>query len=106
MMGVSDGRHDLRRNMRSPMATPSKSLTLACTYGTADKFCLTMFNMWADLARADRRPFVMRDVSLWAFTVPFFNERPDDAAEFAAAMAALDMSLEAYLAQLAVIQKP
>ncbi|MDE1996902.1 MAG: hypothetical protein KGI75_30665, partial [Rhizobiaceae bacterium] len=49
-------------------------------------------------------PFVMRDVSLWAFTVPFFNERPDEAAEFASAMAALDMSLEAYLAQLAVIQ--
>ena len=33
----------------------------------------------------------MRDVALWAFTGPFFEERPDDAAEFAAAMAALDM---------------
>lgn len=81
-----------------------KSLTLACTYGTVDKFCLTMFNMWVDLAAKIDVPFVMRDVSLWAFTVPFFNDRPDDAAEFAAAMAALDMSLEAYLAQLAVIQ--
>ncbi len=49
-------------------------------------------------------PFVMRDVALWAFTGPFFEERPDDAAEFAAAMAALPMSLEAYLSQLAVIQ--
>ena len=47
----------------------------------------------------------MRDVELWAFTGPFFNERPADASEFAAAMASLDMSLEAYLAQLAVIQK-
>jgi 3-oxoadipate enol-lactonase len=47
---------------------------------------------------------VMRDVALWAFTGAFFNERPKDAAEFAAAMTSLDMSLEAYLAQLAVIQ--
>lgn len=81
-----------------------KSLTLACTYGSIDKFCLTMFNMWADLAAKVDVPFVMRDVALWAFTGPFFNERQADAAEFAEAMAALDMSLEAYLAQLAVIQ--
>ena len=46
----------------------------------------------------------MRDVALWAFTGPFFEQRPDDAAEFAAAMAALPMSLDAYLSQLAVIQ--
>jgi 3-oxoadipate enol-lactonase len=81
-----------------------KSLTLACTYGKADAFCQTMFAMWADIARQISVPFVMRDVALWAFTGPFFEERPADAAEFAAAMAALDMSLEAYLAQLAVIQ--
>lgn len=81
-----------------------KSLTLACTYGKADAFCQTMFAMWADLAQKTDVPFVMRDVALWAFTGPFFNERPNDAAEFAAAMASLDMSLEAYLAQLAVIQ--
>jgi 3-oxoadipate enol-lactonase len=82
-----------------------KSLTLACTYGKADPFCQTMFAMWADLAKAVSVPFVMRDVALWAFTGPFFEERAGDAAEFAAAMASLDMSLEAYLAQLAVIQK-
>lgn len=81
-----------------------RSLTLACTYGKADPFCQSMFAMWADLAKAVSVPFVMRDVSLWAFTGPFFEERPNDAAEFAAAMAALDMSLDAYLAQLAVIQ--
>ncbi len=81
-----------------------KSLTLACTYGTADPFCQAMFAMWADLARKIDVPFVMRDVALWAFTGPFFEERPQDAAEFAAAMAALDMSVETYLAQLAVIQ--
>jgi 3-oxoadipate enol-lactonase len=82
-----------------------KSLTLACTYGTVDNFCQTMFGMWADLAKAIDVPFVMRDVSLWAFTGAFFNERPAEGAEFAEAMAALDMSLEAYLAQLAVIQR-
>ena len=81
-----------------------KSLTLACTYGKADPFCQTMFAMWADIAKKISVPFVMRDVALWAFTGPFFEERPGDAAEFAAAMAALDMSLEAYLAQLSVIQ--
>ena len=81
-----------------------KSLTLACTYGRADAFCQTMFAMWGDLAKALGVPFVMRDVALWAFTGPFFNERPEEAAEFAAAMATLDMSVEAYMAQLAVIQ--
>ena len=82
-----------------------KSVTLACTYGKADAFCQTMFAMWADIARKIDVPFVMRDVSLWAFTGPFFSERPADAAEFAAAMAALDMDLSAYLAQLNVIQQ-
>lgn len=82
-----------------------RSVTLACTYGVADAFCQTMFAMWADLARAVDVPFVMRDVMLWAFTGPFFEERPDDAAEFAEAMASLDMPIEAYLSQLNVIQK-
>jgi 3-oxoadipate enol-lactonase len=81
-----------------------KSVTLACTYGSIDRFCATMFAMWADLAKAIDVPFVMRDVALWAFTGKFFNERQADAAEFAAAMAALDMKLDAYLSQLAVIQ--
>ena len=62
-----------------------KSVTLACTYGKADAFCQTMFAMWADLAKKIDVPFVMRDVALWAFTPPFFSERPADAAEFAAA---------------------
>ena len=81
-----------------------RSLTLACTYGRADPFCQRMFAMWADLARGLGVPFVMRDVGLWAFTGAFFAERPAEAAEFDAAMAALDMPLDAYLAQLAVIQ--
>jgi 3-oxoadipate enol-lactonase len=79
-------------------------VTLACTYAVADPFCQTMFAMWADIAKRIDVPFVMRDVALWAFTGPFFEERPDDAAMFAEAMAGLDMSVDAYLAQLAVIQ--
>ena len=81
-----------------------KSVTFACTYGVADPFCQTMFTMWADIARKISVPFVMRDVALWAFTGAFFEDRPAEAAEFAAAMAALPMPLQAYLAQLAVIQ--
>jgi 3-oxoadipate enol-lactonase len=82
-----------------------RSLTLACTYAEPDPFCSTMFAMWGDLARGLGVPFVMRDVALWAFTGPFFEERPADAAEFAAAMEGLDMTVEAYLSQLNVIQK-
>ena len=81
-----------------------KSATFACTYGVADPFCQTMFAMWADLAQQISVPFVMRDVALWAFTGPFFEDRPQDAAEFAAAMADLKMPVPAYLAQLSVIQ--
>lgn len=82
-----------------------KSATLACTYGVADAFCQTMFAMWADMARGLSVPFVMRDVALWAFTGAFFEERPSDAAAFAEALAGLDQSLDAYLAQLNVIQQ-
>jgi len=80
------------------------SLTLACTYAAPGPFCSRMFALWADMARQMGVPAVMRDVTLWAFTVPFFSDRPDEAAEFETAMAGLDQSLEAYLAQLNVIQ--
>jgi 3-oxoadipate enol-lactonase len=104
LMGVSMGGM-IAEEYAIAYAGDLKSLTLACTYGKADAFCQNMFAMWADLAKRIDVPFVMRDVALWAFTGPFFNERPDDAAEFAAAMASLDMSVETYLAQLAVIQQ-
>ena len=104
LMGVSMGGM-IAEEYAIAYGSDLKSLTLACTYGKADAFCQTMFAMWADLARAVSVPFVMRDVALWAFTGPFFEERPSDAAEFAAAMASLDMSVDTYLAQLAVIQK-
>ena len=81
-----------------------RSVTLACTYAAPGPFCSRMFSMWGDLAPALGVPFVMRDVTLWAFTVPFFSERADDAKEFEEAMAGLDMSVAAYLSQLNVIQ--
>ncbi len=81
-----------------------RSLTLACTYAAPGPFCSRMFAMWQDLAPALGVPFVMRDVTLWAFTVRFFAERPEEAREFEDAMAELDMPVEAYLAQLNAIQ--
>ena len=81
-----------------------RSLVLACTYAAPGPFCSRMFAMWADLAPALGVPFVMRDVALWAFTVPFFEEREAELREFEAEFASLTMTTEAYLSQLAVIQ--
>ena len=60
--------------------------------------------MWHDMATVNGVPFIMRDVTLWAFTVPFFEDREDELKEFEGEMATLPMSVEAYLAQLHVIQ--
>ncbi|HEX3003569.1 MAG TPA: alpha/beta hydrolase [Angustibacter sp.] len=81
-----------------------KSATFACTYAAPGPFCSRMFAMWGDMAPQLGVPFVMRDVTLWAFTVPFFTEREDELKEFEEGMAALPMSVEAYLSQLNVIQ--
>lgn len=48
---------------------------------------------------------VMRDVLLWAFTVPFFVHREAEVREVETAMQGLDMSTETYLAQLNVIRE-
>jgi 3-oxoadipate enol-lactonase len=63
-----------------------------------------MFAMWGELAPVLGVPFVMRDVTLWAFTVPFFEQRGAELAEFETAMRYMDQPVHAYLAQLAVIQ--
>ena len=76
------------------------SLVLACTYAAPGPFCSRMFSLWADMAEARDVPFVMRDVTLWAFTLPFFEEREDELREFEGEMAAMPQSREAYLAQL------
>ena len=81
-----------------------RSLTLACTYAAPGPFCSRMFAMWADLAPRLGVSFVMRDVTLWAFTLPFFDEREDELREFEAEMADISMPVAAYLAQLNVIQ--
>ncbi len=80
-----------------------RSVTFGCTYAAPGPFCSRMFAMWADMAPVLGVPFVMRDVTLWAFTVPFFTGRGEDLAEFETAMRYMDQPVHAYLAQLAVI---
>jgi pimeloyl-ACP methyl ester carboxylesterase len=81
-----------------------KSLVLSSTYAAPGPFCSRMFALWADLASALGVPFVMRDVTLWAFTVPFFENRGEELREFEEAMAGGTQPLVAYLAQLNSIQ--
>jgi 3-oxoadipate enol-lactonase len=81
-----------------------RSLALCCTYAAPGPFCSRMFALWADMARTMGVPTVMRDVTLWAFTQEFFEEREAALKEFEGAMATLDQPIEAYLAQLHSIQ--
>ena len=81
-----------------------RTVTFGCTYAAPGPFCSRMFAMWAEMAPVVGVPFVMRDVTLWAFTLPFFETRGDDLAEFETAMRYMDQPVHAYLAQLAVIQ--
>jgi 3-oxoadipate enol-lactonase len=81
-----------------------RSVTLACTYAAPGPFCSRMFSMWADMAPKLGVPFVMRDVTLWAFTVPFFEEQEETLAEFEGEMAQISQPVEIYLAQLSSIQ--
>lgn len=81
-----------------------RSLTLACTYAAPGPFCSRMFDMWADMAPRLGVPFVMRDVTLWAFTLDFFEHHEAELREFEAEMAQMTQPLSAYLAQLNAIQ--
>lgn len=81
-----------------------RTATFGCTYAAPGPFCSRMFAMWADMAPVLGLPFVMRDVTLWAFTLPFFTDHGEDLAEFETAMRYMDQPVHAYLAQLAVIQ--
>ncbi len=80
------------------------SLSLCCTYGAPGPFCSRMFRLWQDMAPAMGVSTVMRDVTLWAFTQDFFNNREPELKEFEDAMAGLDQSVDAYLSQLHAIQ--
>jgi len=82
-----------------------RSATFACTYAAPGPFCSRMFDMWAGMATVLGIAYVMRDVTLWAFTVPFFELRGAELEEFETAMRYMDQPLHAYLAQLAVIQQ-
>jgi 3-oxoadipate enol-lactonase len=103
LMGVSMGGM-VAQEYALAYAGDLRSLTLACTYAAPGPFCSRMFDMWADLAPRLGVSFVMRDVTLWAFTLPFFDEREDELREFEAEMADIAMPVGAYLAQLNVIQ--
>jgi 3-oxoadipate enol-lactonase len=81
-----------------------KSLTLSSTYAAPGPFCGRMFSMWADMAPILGVSFVMRDVTLWAFTLPFFETRASELEEFEVAMGAIAQPVDAYLAQLSSIQ--
>ncbi len=81
-----------------------RSVTFACTYAAPGPFCSRMFDLWADLVAVVGLPAVMREVTLWAFTTEFFEERPDEVAELETAMRYIDQPVPAYLAQLASIR--
>ena len=80
------------------------SATFACTYAHPGPFCSRMFAMWAGMAPVLGVPFVMRDVTLWAFTTEFFETREGELEEFEVAMAHMSQPTHAYLAQLYAIQ--
>ncbi|MGH3276679.1 MAG: alpha/beta fold hydrolase [Streptosporangiaceae bacterium] len=103
LMGVSMGGM-IAQEYALAYGSDLRSVTFGCTYAAPGPFCSRMFSMWADMAPVLGVPFVMRDVTLWAFTGPFFEEREPDLAEFEVAMRYMDQPAHAYLAQLAVIQ--
>lgn len=82
-----------------------RSLVLSCTYAEPGPFCSRLFKGWEELAPVKGVPFIMREVTLWAFTQDFFETRPADLADFETEMAAMPWPAEAYLSQLNVIQR-
>ncbi|MBJ7593755.1 MAG: alpha/beta fold hydrolase [Candidatus Dormibacteraeota bacterium] len=103
LMGVSMGGMIVQEYALA-YANDLRTVTFACTYAAPGPFCSRMFKLWADAAPVLGVPFVMRDVTLWAFTVRFFEERGAELAEFETAMAYMNQPTHAYLAQLAAIQ--
>ena len=104
LMGVSMGGM-IAQEYALAYGSDLRSATFACTYAAPGPFCSRMFDMWAGMAPVLGVPYVMRDVTLWAFTVPFFEQRGTELAEFETAMRYMDQPVHAYLAQLAVIQQ-
>ena len=104
LMGVSMGGM-IAQEYALAYGTDLRSATFACTYAAPGPFCSRMFDMWAGMAAVLGVAYVMRDVTLWAFTLPFFEQRGEELAEFETAMAYMDQPVHAYLGQLAVIQQ-
>src|SRR4029077_17267985 len=94
LMGVSMGGM-IAQEYALSYGADLRSVTFACTYSAPGPFCSRMFAMWADMAPVLGVPFVMRDVTLWAFTVPFFDQRAEDLAEFETAMRFMDQPVHA-----------
>jgi 3-oxoadipate enol-lactonase len=80
------------------------SVVLACTYASPGPFCGRMFAFWADLVVHAGLSSVMRDVLLWCFTPKFFEDRPEEAAQYDTGMRMINQPVPAYLAQLWSIQ--
>ena len=81
-----------------------RSVTMACTYAAPGAFCSKMYALWADQAPILGVPAIMRDVTLWGFTLEFFENRADELAEFESAMQFMIQPVSAYLAQLESIR--
>jgi 3-oxoadipate enol-lactonase len=103
MVGVSMGGM-IAQEYALAYAADLRSVTLACTYAAPGPFCGRMFALWDDLARREGLETVMRDVELWLFTLPFFEERPAELAEFEAMLPDFPQTVDGYLAQLASIR--
>jgi 3-oxoadipate enol-lactonase len=104
LMGVSMGGM-IAQEYALAYGSDLRTATFACTYAAPGPFCSRMFDMWAGMAPVLGIPYVMRDVTLWAFTAAFFEQRGEELAEFETAMRYMDQPIHAYLAQLAVIQQ-
>ncbi len=79
-------------------------LLLCCTCSEPSAFDLRLYKIWETTAPILGLPRMMREVLLWCFTPEFFQQHPESADEFEAALSGITQPVEAYLAQLHSIQ--